>query len=79
MDIPTSELNGERARLLRVSAGLTQRQVAEFLKVSHPSVSFWERGLRHPRPAVLRRYRALLSAWAVAIIEPSPVVDEGSK
>lgn len=39
----------------RRAASLTQRELAEQLKVSARAVQAWEGGTRSPRPAVMRR------------------------
>lgn len=36
---------------LRQRAGLTQRQVADALKVTVGTISDWERGVKEPRPS----------------------------
>ncbi|MBY5034155.1 helix-turn-helix domain-containing protein [Streptococcus gallolyticus] len=38
----------ERLKQLRKEAGLTQKQVAEFLQVAQNSYSNWEKGIRTP-------------------------------
>ncbi|AKR47798.1 transcriptional regulator [Acetobacter pasteurianus] len=35
---------GQRIKILRKSAGLTQQQVADALGVSRPAIAFWETG-----------------------------------
>lgn len=47
-------------RLIRRQAGVTQQDVAHLLRVSRPTVTRWESGLRSPRGDVLRRYADLL-------------------
>ncbi len=54
-------LPGPRARrALRVAAGLSQRDVAQELRVSRVQVSRYESGDRVPRPEIAARYAALL-------------------
>lgn len=47
-------------RAIRVSAGLTQADVAEILGVSRETVARWELGTRAPRGEILLRYLDLL-------------------
>ncbi len=44
---------GENIRRLRLSYGMTQRQLAYYLKVSMQAVSKWERGLAYPDMSLL--------------------------
>lgn len=48
----------DRIRQLRIECGLTQRELAEQLRVRQPSVAMWETGLTMPRadrlPALAR-------------------------
>lgn len=47
-------------RAIRISAGLTQTDVADVLGVHRESVTRWELGTRTPRGEVLHRYVELL-------------------
>ncbi|MBS7576950.1 MULTISPECIES: helix-turn-helix transcriptional regulator [unclassified Enterococcus] len=38
----------ERLKLLRLEAGLTQKDIAQQLKISQPSYADWERGKKNP-------------------------------
>ena len=42
-----------KLRAVRKKAGLTQVQLAKLLKVDHPRISRWERGLVTPWPHTL--------------------------
>lgn len=48
IDISDEALRGRYIRALRVEMGLTQRQLADGLKVSVSTVSRWERGFWIP-------------------------------
>lgn len=50
---------GDRLRLARRSAGLTQKQLAEELEVDSITVSRWERGVTTPSLPRLRRVAEL--------------------
>jgi transcriptional regulator with XRE-family HTH domain len=52
---------GERTRLLRVSRGLTQRQLAEKIGVGRTTVGMYESGLREPSCEIAQRLAAVLS------------------
>jgi DNA-binding transcriptional regulator YiaG len=50
----------ERARALRVAAGLTQEEMGTHCGVSGRAVHTWERGIRRPRgPGAVRYAKAL--------------------
>lgn len=49
-------------RLIRMTAGATQAQVARTLGVHKQTVTRWELGLRRPRGDLLGRYLELLEA-----------------
>lgn len=57
-DLPTPDLR----RAIRVSAGLSQQDMAEVLRVTREAVSRWETGDRRPRGARLIAYGELLQA-----------------
>lgn len=42
----SSHVLGERLKTARKNAGLTQKQVADYLGVSVPQISYWENGQR---------------------------------
>jgi transcriptional regulator with XRE-family HTH domain len=44
---------GERLRRCREAAGLSQRELAERLKLHHSNIGYWERSGNLPRPEVL--------------------------
>jgi transcriptional regulator with XRE-family HTH domain len=50
----------EVARALRRAAGLTVYELADALDVTAPTISRWERGLRHPRGQLRERYAGAL-------------------
>lgn len=50
----------EMRRAIRVSAGVTQADVAESIGVARESVARWEAGVRCPRGETLLRYVDLL-------------------
>ncbi|WP_028043604.1 helix-turn-helix domain-containing protein [Candidatus Stoquefichus massiliensis] len=53
---------GERLRTLRVEAGLSQKQVAETLKMSKPIVSQYESNQRTPSLGKLIRFSRFYNA-----------------
>lgn len=62
---------GPTIRLLRREMGLTQRELADLVKVSRVTVSNWERGKELPHPNRLERIAA------VANVDPSVFRDGG--
>lgn len=46
---------GERIRLARKNAGLTQKQLGEKLSISYQTIAQWENGLRNPKLETLRK------------------------
>lgn len=42
----TSQVIGDRLRKARKAAGLTQKQVADYMGVAGPQISYWEQGER---------------------------------
>lgn len=55
--------SGEAIRL-REQAGLSQRQVAAHIRVTHVAVGRWERGQRSPRGSAGLRYARFLARLA---------------
>jgi transcriptional regulator with XRE-family HTH domain len=51
----------ERARAIRLAAGVSQESVARTLGVNRESIARWETGERRPRGELLSRYAALLA------------------
>jgi DNA-binding XRE family transcriptional regulator len=60
-DQPVYPGPGERKRL-RMSAGLTQRQLAAKLGVTQVTITHYEGGLREPKGRFRYRYFAMLAA-----------------
>ena len=54
-------------RHVREQAGLTQQEVADFLRVSRPAVNRYERGTREPRGRVRDEYHVLLERLTAVI------------
>jgi transcriptional regulator with XRE-family HTH domain len=52
------------ARAIRVQAGLSQGELGAALRVTRPTISRWESGLRCPRGNDLKAYAELLGALA---------------
>lgn len=50
---------GKRLRDLRVEACLSQKELAEFLKVTRPLISMYEAGYRMPSPEIMKKYSIL--------------------
>lgn len=53
---------GDRIREARKTAGLTQRQLAESIKVSNTSISNWENGFSNPDPDTIQHL-----CWALNV------------
>lgn len=49
-----------RIAKFRKKAQLTQRELADQLKMSERSVAFWEQGRRHPKAKTLRKIARVL-------------------
>ncbi len=54
------------ARMIRVTADVSQERVAQELGVHRMTVARWETGQRRPRGAMRARYAELLQALRVA-------------
>lgn len=63
---------GERIKILRVIAGLHQRQLAERVGVSLGAVSAWERGAYAPSDVTLWRLARVLGVPAAVLATPAP-------
>ena len=46
---------GERIRIARKTAGLTQKQLGEKLNISYQTIAQWENNLRNPKLETLRK------------------------
>lgn len=70
---------GNRIRLARERAGLTQRQLGEKLNMPFQSISQWERGSRNPKLATLEKIADALDISVSELIdnETSDVADGG--
>ncbi len=44
---------------LRITSGMSQRQLAELLCVSHKTISHWEKGYTEPPIAMLSKMKAV--------------------
>lgn len=53
---------GDKIRDARKAAGLTQRQLAERIKVSNTSISNWEKGVSNPDPDTIQNL-----CWALEV------------
>lgn len=51
----------ERLKQLRLEAGLTQKQMAEYLNTSQPAYQNWEKGLRSPSKESLEKLAEFFS------------------
>lgn len=54
----------DRARAVRLAAGISVRQLAQAIGVQPSTLSRWERGLRRPRPEQAKRWCALIERLA---------------
>ena len=57
-----NEMAGDECRMIRLRLGLTQRQMAGHLGMTHHAVEHYEAGRRRPNGAVTRLYRQLDAA-----------------
>ncbi len=56
----STETTGDRIRRARMEGGLSQKELAERLGVSSPTVGQWESGRRNPKDETLQRIAAAL-------------------
>ncbi|ACV28826.1 transcriptional regulator, XRE family [Anaerococcus prevotii DSM 20548] len=47
---------GNRLKKLRLSRGLSQKEMADILKVTRPLISMYEAGNRMPSPNIMKKY-----------------------
>ena len=57
----------QKARAIRVTAGVSQQRLADELGVHWTTVARWERGTRRPRGPLRLRYSELLMALAFEV------------
>jgi transcriptional regulator with XRE-family HTH domain len=62
-----ASLRSGKAKALREAAGLSQRDVAEAVGATAPTISLWERGLRRPLSDSAIKYGRLLRILASAV------------
>lgn len=62
---------GERIRLARQKAGLTQKELGSQLGISYVGISMWEAGKRHPKFATLEKMANALQIDVKELIDPS--------
>lgn len=72
---------GEKLRLLRIKAGLTQLDIAEKLDVSAAAIGAWENGRAKPRLTKLGQLAELLGTSAADLMgeTPEPVRPNGAQ
>ena len=75
----SSELLGERLRLLRIEKELTAERLAELSDISQGYLSLVERGKRRPTAPVLDRLCEALETSATLIQDPSLDVEKLTK
>lgn len=66
---------GERIRLARQRAGLTQKGLAERLGVTYVNISQWESGRRTPKWETLQKIANALDASVFELADENTVVD----
>jgi DNA-binding transcriptional regulator YiaG len=66
---------GNRLAELRTAAGLSQRQLARLLGMTHTNISFWERSDKPPRSDVLPKMAEILGVCVQDLIGKSPVIE----
>jgi len=75
---------GDRIRKARKAAGLTQRQLAESIKVSNTSISNWENGFSNPDPDTIQHLCWALNVqpnyfFSVEDLSPTPEAPKENK
>lgn len=66
------ERTGQSIASLRKKAGLTQRELADYLGISDKAVSKWERGITFPDISFLTKLSVLLDTDADSLLEGTP-------
>jgi transcriptional regulator with XRE-family HTH domain len=51
---------GEKIRMFRIAAGMTQKELADTAGVSIMAISQYERGIRHPKMSMVRKLASAL-------------------
>ena len=67
-----------RIRELRQARGLTQRQLAELVGMSIPTVCQWEIGLRTPQTRMLPRIARALGCTIDQLYDPAEAGESGT-
>ncbi len=62
-------------RLLRINAGLGQREIAHILRISRSAYSYYETGATTPNPAALYRLSQFYGVSAEVFFTPNAVPD----
>lgn len=66
---PKYPITGELIKKLRISKGLTQKQLAEKSQLSLTSITNWEQGIHDPSKAYKRSIELLLKALDTSLDE----------
>lgn len=60
---------GERIRIARKNAGLTQKQLGEKLNLSYQAIAQWENGFRNPKFETLRKIANAIKCSVLDLID----------
>ena len=74
-----SMTTGQRIKVARKKAGMTQAELAQKLGIPFQSVSQWERDLRNPKIETLQRIAAALGVSLDDLLELRPLPDDLAK
>ena len=72
LDLPRikQKYSGNNLRKRRERAGLSRRELATLIGVTHPSVINWERGESYPKPENIAKLLMVFSdVWDVLLVE----------
>ena len=50
---------GNRLKKMRLSRGLSQKEMADILEVTRPLISMYETGNRMPSPKIMKKYSTI--------------------
>lgn len=69
MDLSSSDYSvGERIRIIRKAAGLTQQELAAALNMQYQNISQYERGIRQPKIETIKRIADVLEVNFVFLL-----------
>ena len=62
---------GQQIKKARISAGMTQKELAEKLGIPYQGIGQWERGIRTPKLETLQRIAAAMGVPVESILDPA--------